>query len=162
MVNSELLGRQLRELRLQHGLSQQELAKRAGLARSSVIDLERGKATIELRTLIATLNVLQHDLDLVSSRRPSDVLATCRDDILRAASAHGISDVRIFGSIARGEDDPGSDIDLLVHPPDGMHPGEFAAFQEEVERVTGFHVDVLSDKLQGAKYEEIRASAVPL
>lgn len=162
MVDTDQLGKRLRALRVEQGLTQQQLANRAGIARSSIIDLERGKPTLELRTLVAALNALQHDVDLVPASRPSEALAARKAEILRAAIARGITDVRVFGSAARGDDGPRSDIDLLVHPPDGMHPGEFAQFEEEVERLTGFDVDVLSDKLQGAKYDEIRASAVPL
>lgn len=162
MLDSKSLGRRLRALRTSRGLSQRELAQRAGIARSSVIDLEQGKQTLELRTLIAALNALRHDLDLVSDVRPSEILAERKQDMLQAAAAHRISDVRVFGSTARGDDDRESDIDLLVHTPDDMHPGELAAFEAEIERLTGIDVDVLSDKLAGAKYDEIRASAVPL
>ena len=37
-----------------------------------------------------------------------------RSDILQIAARHGASNVRVFGSVARGEAGPGSDLDLLV------------------------------------------------
>ena len=37
-----------------------------------------------------------------------------RDEILRVAARHGAGNVRLFGSLARGDDTPGSDVDLLV------------------------------------------------
>ena len=42
-----------------------------------------------------------------------------RKEILRIAQAHGASNVRVFGSVARGEEGPESDLDLLVE----MKPG---------------------------------------
>ena len=44
-----------------------------------------------------------------------------RDEILRIAAKHGAHNIRIFGSIARGEANPESDVDLLVVMPDGVH-----------------------------------------
>jgi predicted nucleotidyltransferase len=37
-----------------------------------------------------------------------------RDEIIRVAARHGARNVRLFGSVARGDDRPGSDFDLLV------------------------------------------------
>ena len=44
----------------------------------------------------------------------STLLREKRDDILRIAARHGASNVRVFGSVARGEADESSDIDFLV------------------------------------------------
>ena len=46
--------------------------------------------------------------------QPSTLLREKRDDILRIAARHGASNVRVFGSVARGEADEESDIDFLV------------------------------------------------
>jgi len=43
-----------------------------------------------------------------------DLLSSKRDAILDAATRHGASDVRVFGSVARGEESSDSDIDLLI------------------------------------------------
>jgi len=48
-----------------------------------------------------------------------DLLHTKREEILRAAAKHGARNIRIFGSVVRGEEDEKSDIDLLVE----MEPG---------------------------------------
>ena len=48
-----------------------------------------------------------------------ELLKDKREDILRIAAKHGARDVRIFGSVARGEADEKSDIDVLVE----MEPG---------------------------------------
>jgi uncharacterized protein len=49
--------------------------------------------------------------------RPSAVLPEHREEVLDAAASRGGTDVRVFGSVARGEDRPGSDLDLLVDFP---------------------------------------------
>ena len=43
-----------------------------------------------------------------------ELLKTKRDEILKVAAKYGASNVRVFGSVARGEEGPDSDIDLLV------------------------------------------------
>ena len=45
---------------------------------------------------------------------PNELLQEKREDILRIATRRGASNVRVFGSVARGDADPKSDIDLLV------------------------------------------------
>jgi hypothetical protein len=51
--------------------------------------------------------------------RPSSSLAAHRDEVLRLAHDFGLKNPRVFGSAARGEDLPGSDLDLLVTVPRG-------------------------------------------
>jgi len=43
-----------------------------------------------------------------------------RHDLIAAAAAHGVENLRVFGSVARGEDRPGSDVDLLADLPPGL------------------------------------------
>ncbi|MFQ5738201.1 MAG: nucleotidyltransferase family protein [Acidobacteriota bacterium] len=43
-----------------------------------------------------------------------DYLRTQRDEILAIAARHGVTEIRIFGSTARGDADPSSDVDILV------------------------------------------------
>jgi len=47
------------------------------------------------------------------------LLSLKREDIMRAAQKHGARNVRVFGSVARGDDGPDSDVDFLVD----MEPG---------------------------------------
>lgn len=55
--------------------------------------------------------VIQH---LLGGARPSQRLAAARRTVARLAAKHGVRRLRLFGSAARGEDAPGSDLDLLV------------------------------------------------
>lgn len=43
-----------------------------------------------------------------------------RRDLVAVAAAHDVTNLRVFGSVARGEDQPGSDVDLLVDLPPNM------------------------------------------
>jgi predicted nucleotidyltransferase len=112
-------------------------------------------------------------LDLVAegSRRRLDVrtprmvkLRENRDRIRRAAHRHGAKNVRIFGSVARGEDQPGSDIDLLVDldvRSKGLFP--LAALRDELSELLGERVDVVPQEALDADVAvNALAEAVPL
>ena len=79
----------------------------------------------------------QHEL-------PSAALAAHRDEVIAILDQVGAENIRVFGSIARGEDRPDSDIDLLYDYRKGSQ-GIFAlaGAWRELERVLGFEVDVV-------------------
>lgn len=80
-----------------------------------------------------------------------------RDAILSLAERHGARDVRIFGSVVRGEAGPESDIDFLVELAPGRTLLDWSAFWQELERLLGRPVDVATEK---SLKPEIRAQAV--
>ncbi|MDF0652952.1 MAG: nucleotidyltransferase [Nitrospira sp. LK265] len=93
----------------------------------------------------------------------TDVLKTKRSDILRLASQHGAFHVRVFGSLARGEAGPSSDIDLLVQMEKGRSLLDLIELTQELESVLQRKVDVLTDEgLSPYLKERIQAEAVPL
>lgn len=65
-----------------------------------------------------------------------------RDAILRAAHSRGVSNIRIFGSVARGDATPASDVDLLVDFERGRRGLDLFAFAREVEDLLGYPVEV--------------------
>jgi predicted nucleotidyltransferase/uncharacterized protein with HEPN domain len=79
-------------------------------------------------------------------RLPSQVLDERRDEVVRLAARNRLSNVRVFGSVARGEGTLSSDIDLLVSPTSGTSLLDLAGFQAEVEELTGYRVDVVLDR----------------
>jgi hypothetical protein len=86
-----------------------------------------------------------------------------RAAVLAAASRHGASNVRVFGSVARGEDTSASDIDLLVDlvPETGLF--SIGRLEREISEVLGVHVDVApSDSLLPAVRAEAEAEAIEL
>ena len=66
MINVRELGMLICENRKNAGLSQIELAQLAGIGKTAVFDIEKGKETIKLKTLIAVLNVLNIEVILKS------------------------------------------------------------------------------------------------
>jgi len=74
--------------------------------------------------------------------RPSQLLASQREKILAIAAAHGASNVRVFGSAAKGMDRDESDLDLLVDIQAGMTLFKFAGLQLDIEAALGVKVDL--------------------
>jgi predicted nucleotidyltransferase len=66
-----------------------------------------------------------------------------RHDLVAAAAARGVSGLQVFGSVARGEDRPGSDVDLLADLPPGMSLFGLARLQDELEAILGSPVDLV-------------------
>jgi predicted nucleotidyltransferase len=73
------------------------------------------------------------------------LLNSRRDQILKAAQQHGAYNVRLFGSVARGEADDQSDIDLLVCFKPEFSLFDHAALVVELEQILGCKVDVISE-----------------
>ena len=68
-----------------------------------------------------------------------------RSAILRLAAAHGARDVRVFGSLARGEAGPGSDLDLLVRMEDDRSLLDLVGLWQDLQELLGRKVDVISE-----------------
>ena len=68
-----------------------------------------------------------------------------RRQILAIAARHGINRVRLFGSVARGEDDQNSDVDILVRLEPGRSLLDHIAFKQYVQELLGVNVDVVSE-----------------
>ena len=94
--------------------------------------------------------------------RPSTLLRDHRAEVLALAAANHAGDVRVFGSIARGEDTPDSDIDLLVKFDPGASLFDLVRFAERLETMLGVHVDVLSDDGLEERHQEIRDQALAI
>jgi predicted nucleotidyltransferase len=69
-----------------------------------------------------------------------------KDEILRIAAAHKATNVRVFGSAARGDADQTSDVDFLVDFGSGSGLLDYAALVRELEALLGCKVDVVGEK----------------
>jgi predicted nucleotidyltransferase len=74
-----------------------------------------------------------------------DVRKQWRADILRLAERHGARNVRVFGSVARGEETDASDLDLLVEMEPGRNYFDLVAFWQDLEETLGAPIDVITD-----------------
>lgn len=144
---------QLRSARLAAGLTQAKLARRAGTSQSRLSSYENGVITPNPSTRARLLRATR--------RLPSEIVDENRDAIISVAAENGLSNVRVFGSVARLDDTVESDIDLLVTPNEGTSLTDLSGFLEEVENITGFDVDVLSDRVVPPD-SEIRREALAL
>ncbi len=66
-----------------------------------------------------------------------------RCEIEEVAAKHGVTNLRVFGSVARGEDTRDSDVDLLVDLPDGFSLFSVARLQRDLEELIGARVEVV-------------------
>lgn len=68
-----------------------------------------------------------------------------REDVRRIATAHGAANVRVFGSVGRGEQSSTSDLDLLVDMAKGRSLFDLVALSNELEESLGVEVDVVTE-----------------
>ena len=96
--------------------------------------------------------------------RPSiDDLARVREQILAVAARHGAGNVRVFGSVARGDADAASDIDFLVDFEPGRSLLDLAALLVDLEDLLGHPVDVVTEPgLKARIRQRVLAEAVPV
>ena len=91
------------------------------------------------------------------------LLTTKRQEILGLAAKHGARNVRVFGSVARGEAGPHSDVDFLVDAGPkrtAFFPGGLLA---DLEELLGCNVDVVTEKaLHPSIRERVLHEAIPL
>jgi predicted nucleotidyltransferase len=86
-----------------------------------------------------------------------------RGDILRIAAKHGVRNVRIFGSVARGEAGPDSDVDFLIDAGPGRTPFFPGGLVADLEDLLGCKVDVVEPEgLHWYIRDRVLKEAVPL
>lgn len=86
-----------------------------------------------------------------------------RDEILRIAARYGVTHVRIFGSVARGDAKPESDIDFLVEYPARFSLLDLAGLVNDLEALLGHRVEIASGtNLREELRPYIMRDAVPL
>ncbi len=153
--NAMTIGRTIRAARERAGLSQRELARRTGVPQPHISLIESDKVH-------PTGETVQRLLD-ATRVRPSLLLRHRRREVLEAASRRHGHNVRVFGSVARGDDHDGSDVDLLIDFEDGTSIFTVAGLARELADLLGVHVDIVSDHgLPSKTLQKARAEAVPL
>ena len=92
-----------------------------------------------------------------------ELLQAKREDILRTANKYGAYNVRVFGSVARGEADSESNIDLLVNMEPGRSLLDLSGLLIDLEELLGCNVDVVTEKgLRDRIRERVLREAVTL
>ena len=144
----------LRLRRAAAGLTQRELAEASGVKQPLIAAIERG-------TRQPTVAVRQ-SLDRALRIRPSQLLRVARDQVITVLGAAGGTDVRVFGSVANGSDQPGSDLDLVVTFPPGADIVTLLTLEEKLSDLLTVPVDLVSTGSSGPVLERALAEAVPL
>ena len=94
---------------------------------------------------------------------PQALLRSRREDILRVALKWGVRDVRVFGSVARGQARAGSDLDLLVDLEAGRSLLDLVGFELDLEEMLGIEVDAVTlPSLHRLIRDSVVAEAVPV
>lgn len=144
----------IRRARDDTGLTQSELARLTGIRQPSLSAFETGKVHPRPETL-------QRIID-ATRLRPSIALRRNRDEVIETVRRRRASNVRVFGSIARDEDTPDSDIDLLVSFDPQASILDASGLLLDLEALLGARVDIMSDRIQGSIAEHAKAEAVAL
>ena len=103
----------VRDARKRAGLTQVELARRSGIAQNVISDYERGKREPSFGAVDILVNAAGLKIEFTPLSE-LDRIRRRRDEIVELLAAHGLTNVGVFGSVARGEETGVSDIDLLV------------------------------------------------
>ena len=142
-------GALLRQARKRAGLSQVDLASRAGVTQSVISAYESGQRQPSLPALARLIDAAGFELTLGlrRQRRLSGPVGRRvrrhREDLVAAAAAHGVTNLRVFGSVARGEDHADSDVDLLADFPPGLSLFGLSRLEADLEAILGTRVNLI-------------------
>jgi predicted nucleotidyltransferase len=169
--------RQLIAARLAARLTQSELGERIGTTQSAIARLESGtiNPTVETLSRLADVVGLRFEIapnsgltahDLRAKKPSLQDLRARRREILDTAARHGARNIRIFGSVARGDADATSDVDILVDIAEDVHGFAYFGLLEDLRRaladLIGYDVDVVDSAGLREIRKRVLEEAVPL
>lgn len=109
------------------------------------------------------MKTLSTEANTNASNTIAQLLVAHREQILRLAASHGAHNVRIFGSVPRGQATSRSDLDILVDFEAGRSLLDRIALMQDLEDLLGIEVDVVTGRSVHRDLQaEILGSAQPL
>lgn len=146
------------------GMSQRRIAEVLGCSQPEVHRiLRRAAADDQMPAPQTAKPVARSRRRFLPSSPLGTLLVTHRTAVLDIAARHHASNVRVFGSVARGEDDDRSDIDLLADFDEDANPLDEVAMAREIEELLGAPVDVgPANSLRPRLRDEVLSEAVAL
>lgn len=143
----------LRLARKRSGLSQADLAARAGVTQSVISAYESGQRQPSIPALARLIDAAGFELTLGLRPQPDRLrhlsgpvgrrVRRHRADLVLTASAHRVRNLRVFGGVARAEDSPDSDLDLLADLPPGLSLFGLGRLADELESIVHARVDLI-------------------
>lgn len=155
MSEARGFGHRVKVRRKALNLTQRALADASGVKQPLIAAIETGKRTPSTQTREALDSILDR-------ARPATLLYDLGHEVEETVLRHGATDVRVFGSVARGQDRPGSDVDLLVHVPDGWGIGELLDLEAELAGILTVPVDLVADQGDSVVLRQALTEAIPL
>ena len=164
----------IREARRRSGMSQAELARRAGMSQPVISAYESGRREPGLSMLAKLVGAAGYEMsvDLVAKgdvpRGLPDtpvgrMLRRRRRAIVQAAERRGATNVRVFGSVARGTDTESSDVDVMVDLASDVGVVGLIGLEREISEILGRGVDVVpAASLKPGVASQALAEAIPL
>ena len=147
------------------GVSRAELARRMHTSRSTVGRvLDPDDESVTLSTLSRAAAALGREPAVsLAPERPSVLLDRHRIELRKIAQEHGLENVVVFGSVARGQDTPDSDLDIVADIPEGLDLFAVAVVEEAMSAAIGRKVDLGERKcLKPHVRERVDREAKPL
>ncbi len=135
-------------------LTQRELAAVSGVKQPLISAIESGRREATPAVAQALSTALQI--------RPSVALSRLRDDVLHVVNANHGRVAYVFGSVARGEDSPRSDLDLIVEFDENADIIDLLTMEEELTGLLTVPVDVISSGSSSHVTARARSEMVPL
>jgi len=158
----------LRQARLRAGLTQKAVAARANISQSVISAYESSSREPSFETLQKLVAAAGFQLELsLAPLAPTTIRRQAVDQnaarLRRKLGALGARNIRLFGSVARGDDRPDSDIDLLVDLAPSVGLFALGRMRTQAERILGASVDVVpANSLKPDVAERALAEAIPL
>jgi predicted nucleotidyltransferase len=111
---------------------------------SDTAALETGLPTTEVDDIRRPIMCHINSRERTDGVRPSDLIDAGRSVLREVAEIRGFTELAVFGSAARGDDEPGSDLDLLVRPPAGADLFDVMRLEQALASIVGRDVNLVS------------------
>lgn len=147
-------------------MSARDLAAASGVSPSTVSRVEHGKINPTVAMLERLLTASGNNLEVRSTPRAGcptlDAVRAHSGDIDEIVASYGASNVRVFGSVARGDAGEESDVDLLIDVPSGTGLITVERITEAIEAVVPWRVDVVTSGAARGAMAHILDEAIAL
>ena len=160
------------------GLTKSEFAKEYGIPESTLYSWCRNilsknsrscpKYLVALLEKLVRYNLKYNDLIIRKNKKPSEIFKSESEKIIKVFKKYkkkGLSNFRLFGSVAREEDNIDSDIDFLVHinyESKDYQPGIISKLKEELKKIMNIEVDVISDEALTSNFKNVIKDEIKL